>query len=225
MVSHLTHILTSLSGFFLSPICVTCGNKIEGFTGYICDSCREKLLSFGLQKVIRPEKVGSSTFYYLYPYKPHNGVDLGGAVRTLKYNGHWRLAEELAKLLFQSGQKRGLFDKTDIITAIPLHPARQRERGFNQSELIACRLGKIAGIPFGNLLQRKRNTAQQAELSALSRELNVKGAFTVLDTVDLTNKRIILLDDQITTGETLDNAGVVLITQGAASVTGLSLTH
>ena len=225
MIRSLYTLAASLSGFFLSPICVTCGKKIDDSAKYICRTCRDSLLKSGLKKIVQPDKVGAAVFYYLYSYEACDGIDLGCALRTLKYYGHWKIAHELAALIYAAGMRKGVFQKIDFITSIPLHPAKLRERGFNQSQLIASRLAVLTGLPYVNLLRRKRNTAQQAELSAPARELNVKDAFALLKPVNLSDKRIILLDDQITTGETLDNAGKILIAADAAAVLGLSLTH
>ena len=217
--------IKNLIDFLFTAYCVCCNERITDSGSYICCDCREKVSEFGGRKIVQPEKVGASVYFYLYPYEPFKDVDMGSAVRTLKYKGHFHLAEELAAMMIEACGDKPLLQEVDIFTSIPLHSARRRERGFNQSASIAKCIADEVGADYTDLLLRIKNTPKQAELSSAMRELNVKDVFRLRQPADIVNKRIVLVDDQITTGSTLDNAAKVLILSGAASVVGLSVTH
>lgn len=206
-------------------VCVSCGGSCGEKAGYICRNCAAVIAQYGGMKITAKDKIGAANLYYVFPYHSWMGVDLGRAVRIMKYEGHWKLGGELANLATHIFRKHPVLFKADIITAIPLHSSRIRERGFNQSDLIGMSLSKETGIEFLPLLKRAKNTLQQAELSAIDRELNVKDVFCMADGYNIDNKGIILVDDQITTGSTLNSAGEVLIKSGAGWVVGLSITH
>ena len=215
----------SLFDFLLPSYCVCCNDRILDSCSYICHDCRTKVTEFGGRKIVAPEKVGASVYFYLYPYEPFKNVDMGNAVRTMKYKGHFHLAQELASLMIEACGDKSLLRNADVFTSIPLHSARKRERGFNQSALMAKYFASAVGADYSELLLRIKNTPRQAELSSALRELNVKDVFRLRKDSVVVNKRIVIVDDQITTGATLDNAAKVLISSGAASVMGLSVTH
>lgn len=141
-------------------------------------------------------------------------------VHRLKY-GHWRvlagvLAEALAEELARSGQR------PDLLAPVPLHPSRERERGYNQASLLAHELGNLAGIPVARrALVRVRPTPPQVGApNAAAREAAVAGAFRC-NTRSLRGRRVMLVDDVCTTGATLNACAVALLTGGVAEVRGL----
>lgn len=151
---------------------------------------------------------------------PHIGV-LRSAVHALKYSGAEELAYPLAERL--TNALRWLDWSFDIIIPIPLHSERLRERRYNQSELlaegVAAELGLFCATDF---VARVRNTKQQAQLRGAERRNNVKGAFEV-DT-DIAGLRILLVDDVVTSGETLNECAGVLRNRGAAAIFGIAVS-
>ena len=102
---------------------------------------------------------------------------------------------------------------------VPLHPLKQREREFNQAERLARRLATATGIPVNaSLLQRRQATRAQALLTRMDRAQNVRRAFAMLRPEDLSGKRIIVLDDVLTTGATTNACAAVLRRAGAERV-------
>ncbi|MEO5616458.1 MAG: double zinc ribbon domain-containing protein [Candidatus Eisenbacteria bacterium] len=104
----------------------------------------------------------------------------------------------------------------DVVTEVPLHPARERERGYNQSALLAARLASAAGLPYvPRVLERVRATRAQARLGPTDRRRNLLDAFRVRHPEQWAGRRTLVVDDVITTGATLEAALAVL---GAAGV-------
>jgi ComF family protein len=114
----------------------------------------------------------------------------------------------------------------EVIIPVPLHPQRLRERGYNQSGLLARELGRVSGLPVweGSILRLRNTPAQVKAASADDRRSNVRGAFSCNDE-KVRGKRVLVLDDVCTTGATLDSCAVALKAAGASSVWGLVLAR
>lgn len=135
-------------------------------------------------------------------------------IRRLKFSGHAHLALPMADLMEEALEICG-----DIITCVPLHPKRRRQRGYNQSELIAKRLSELTGIPYVPLLVKARNTPPQSLMKSRDERIeNIRDAFQLKEGPDLSGKHIILTDDVFTTGATARECIALLETAGAASV-------
>jgi ComF family protein len=119
----------------------------------------------------------------------------------------------------------GIVIQGDFITPVPLHPARLRERGYNQASLIAKILSEAITIPLApNELERVRHTPRQSELGQKDRFTNIQGAFKMKPSSELMGKRIILVDDLLTTGATASEAAKTLKAAGAVEVTVIALS-
>ena len=124
--------------------------------------------------------------------------------------GRW-LAEALA-------DPRLAGRRFDLIVPVPLHPAKKRERGFNQAELLAAALQRHSGIRVQNALQRTRYTRTQTQFDRSERMDNLKGAFRLRRGSNVQDLRMLLIDDVLTTGSTLSECASVLKKAGALSV-------
>ena len=143
-------------------------------------------------------------------------------VHELKYRGRTKLAPILGDALTSLMMADPLLKSADLIAPIPLHPARRRERGYNQSELLARRVSQLSGIPVTDVLRRVKNTKTQARIvNPDKRRDNLKGAFAVRDVAALKDKQVLLIDDVTTTGATLDAAAKELKSAGAGTVYAL----
>jgi ComF family protein len=145
------------------------------------------------------------------------------AIHRFKYEGRRPLERPLAALLEERLALEGL--PAAAVVAVPLHPRRLRERGYNQSELLAGRLRRRTGLrrPPGELL-RVRDTLPQVGQDRLRRLQNVRGAFRWEGKL-LRGMPVIAVDDVTTTGATLDACAVALREAGASSVIGLTLAR
>ena len=116
-------------------------------------------------------------------------------------------------------------DSYDAIVPVPLHWRKHWERGFNQASLLAGHLAKRRGVPMVHALRRKRSTAVQASLAVAGRRRNVAGAFEIRPKARIQGKRILLIDDVMTTGATAGACAVALKRGGAKSVSLLTLAR
>ena len=146
------------------------------------------------------------------------------AIHQLKYNNFKALASPLAQLLAEYVETRPL--PVEVIVPIPLHSRRLRERGYNQSALLAQELGRLISLPVvEDSLFRLRDTPAQARApNAEIRRSNVVGVFACCDE-ELKGKQVLLIDDVCTTGATLDSCAIALNRAGASSVWGLALAR
>jgi ComF family protein len=186
------------------PICRRCGAEVE--------SARKQC---GCQNRLRALARLRSAVAYEGP------IEL--AVQRFKYQGWRRLAAPLALMLAERLVVEGLAAPWAL--AVPLHPARLRQRGFNQAELLATelRLRLALGQPPGELI-RIRATPPQVGHDRLSRLENVRGAFAWRG-ADLTGQSVLVVDDVATTGATLDACAAALRESGSGPVIGVSVAR
>lgn len=157
----------------------------------------------------------------------HYAPPLRTLVHELKYRNRTKLAPLLGDALTSLMMTDGLLKQADLLVPIPLHPARLRERGYNQSELLARRVSQLTGIPISGALRRVKNTKPQARIEDddEARKKNVKGAFAARSDAALRDKQVILIDDVTTTGATLDAAAQVLKQAGVRAVYALVIAQ
>jgi len=202
----------------MPPFCHCCGQPLDPLAkgGDLCAECR----------------AGKQPFALARAFGPYQGA-LRKAIHRLKYNGMRPLAEPLAEMAAQcfDGAVRGdppplVAAEIDFICPVPLHPDRLRLRGFNQSELIARRLGERLGLAVNAAaLRRPKPTQPQIELPAEQRRRNVRGAFAVADGEAVAGRSVLVLDDVWTTGSTITECARVLRRAKAARVFALSVAR
>ena len=147
---------------------------------------------------------------------------LRDAIHSFKYHHEWARVEQLGPHL---AKVVGQLQPIDALVPVPLHRNRLRERGFNQSAVLATMVGEQLGIPVLSALERTRATAQQTGLSAAERRLNVEGAFAVRGAGDLGGTQLLLIDDVVTTGAVLNACATTLSRGGATSVRAAALAR
>jgi ComF family protein len=188
------------------PMCIVCGDPFPSSKGvdHACGRCVEE-----------PPCFTSARSAFVYEGKVLD------AIHKLKYCGNTSLAGPLAALVNPAHLPQGL----SMVVPVPLHPGRLRERGFNQSLLIARELSRIHALPLVyDRLKRARDTGQQVGLKAAERKKNVSGAFTLDDGGFCKGEKALLVDDVITTGATLNECAKVLKKAGA-EVTAVTLAR
>lgn len=190
--------------------CFTCDDLLSKGEQYICTRCRSDLPYSDSH--IRPLPSLFKKFYGKVPLK--NALTYltfvkGGRVQKilhkLKYGGIRELAELLGNWYGGELSKYGYQDKFDIILPVPLHKSRQKKRGYNQSALFASGLSEGLGIPWSSeVLQRTVRGSSQTRKGRFERWENVKDVFVVNNVAEVASKRVLLADDVVTTGSTLE---------------------
>lgn len=139
-------------------------------------------------------------------------------IHSIKYNGMQKMAVEFGKLLANKLIKDDMIDY-EFIAPVPVHKIRKRERGYNQAELIAEGVTETIKIPLKkDLLIRNKYNVSQTQLNASQRAMNVSKSFIINKKYDYKNVNVLLIDDVLTTGSTLNTCAGVLLESGARKV-------
>ena len=181
-----------------------CGRYVGEKGPVLCDTCL-RTLPRTEQAVLRQnsteEAVGAHAAAYLFFEKDHP-IQL--VVHKMKYADQPQIGQYLGRQAAMELQDTDFFDGIDVIIPMPLHPRRLRERGYNQSEYIARGLSEVLGIPVDTThVTRIKDTPKQALQDGEGRKTNVANAFAVNHPEQLYHKHILVVDDLITTGETM----------------------
>ena len=189
-----------------------------------CPVCSERNFSGILCRVCR-KKSDLTRFLFCHDYKNAVSREL---IHAFKYGFVQELAEPLSGFLVRMVKEYKIrLQKTMLVVPIPLHSAKLRKRGFNQSELIAKNFAGYFGLNMiHDNLARNKNTEPQIEMSDFQkRKENIADAFAVLRPEEFENKKIILVDDVSTSRSTLEEAAKVLKKAGAKSIWGVVIAR
>ena len=187
-----------------APFCAKCSEPFPGAITqtFSCANCEHRILHFDCA---------------VAAYRSR------GLVRRLihqfKYAGQRHLRHPVASWLRETLHDSRLLGRHfDLIVPVPLHPARQRERGFNQAELLADLLAASIDLPTRNVLERIRYTTTQTAYDRAERMENLHGAFRLRKNRDVRGLHVLLIDDVLTTGSTLSECARILRKAGVVSV-------
>lgn len=193
-------------------MCIFCGEIFEiNEKVFVCPSCKESLEHYTYPN--EEEDINKAKAYSIFKYD--------GMVRSMlhrfKFHYHPEYSKGIVELITEKLPKN--LSGFDYVVAIPMHPKKQRKRGFDQTYLIAKQLSEELNIPFAeNKLIRIKNTKPQFKLKKHERIKNIKNAFKVTSTDFFKDKSIILIDDIYTTGITSRECKQLLLNNGADKV-------
>ncbi|MCL2755551.1 MAG: ComF family protein [Firmicutes bacterium] len=216
---------------FLFPhfTCLACDGEINvSKHSYICDVCFEKFIvcnparasgQLALSKKIAPNSKAVKVSYIYSPF--YYAPPLSDIILKLKYANEGLVAKLFAPLMVS------VLDKSyDVVIPIPLSKGRERERGFNQAMILARDVGSLIEIPvMENILVKIKNTAPQVNMSHEERLDNQKDSYSVIDTEQVKDKRIILVDDVLTSGATANECARILKRAGAKMVSIVTIAR
>jgi ComF family protein len=194
-------------------LCPDCLRRIERLPEPLCGVCRQPIAP----GIVHGCRSSAASVSLLVAVGFHDGP-LREAIHALKFEGRHGIAATLAALL--APVLTALLQEGDLMVPVPLHPSRERERGYNQAARLAAELAYLHPVEvLPAALQRTRATAQQTTLSGTQRAANVRGAFTASSPL-VAGRRVWLLDDVCTTGATLGACSQALRRAGARQVLG-----
>lgn len=237
--------LNSILSLFYPHTCPVCGKYLseneqeQEHLEWICSDCLRKLPrteqlwlrenstetsildeSSNLvreKKILHLDKAAAYLFY-------EKGKPVQHLVHLMKYSERPQIGYYLARQAVLDTQDTDFFDNIDVIIPMPLHPKRLRERGYNQSEYIARGLSEITQIPVDTThVLRTKNTPKQALQTGEGRKTNVENAFAVNHPEQMYHKHILVVDDLVTTGETMRSCLKAMKTFRGAKISVFSL--
>jgi ComF family protein len=204
----------SLADDFLSilfpRVCHACGDHLVRNETLICSACHVAIPKTGFH--LRRDNYAEKLFWgrcrlekaaaWAYYVKSGRMTRL---IYRFKYNGIREIGSELGRIYGIALTESGFMDDIDIIVPVPLHRRKERRRGFNQSLVLADAIAAVSGKPVNSCsLTRVTKTETQTVRSRIERWKNVEGIFAVEDGSSLQNSHVLLVDDVITTGSTID---------------------
>lgn len=204
--------------YLLFPrVCEACGNPLGKNEEVLCFDCLFELPRTNYcnelnnpitQMFVGRMKIEKATALFHF----HKGSKFRKLLHGLKYKHKPEIGVILGKELGSEMLASGNFSDIDYIVPVPLHPSRQKERGYNQSERIGSGISEITGIPLsvGNLI-RNQKTTTQTKMNKEERWNNVSGKFIVKNPELFAGKHLLLIDDVITTGATTESCGQTLL--------------
>ncbi len=217
-------LIADLCNILLPRKCVVCQQTLEPSEQYICTSCSIQMPRYPLQSIedneplrkvwnFAPVQYGATLMYYRHQSDFHN------ILIKIKYKGGAQLGIKIGEWAATEITHLQLAEKIDVIVPVPADRKRIKTRGYNQAEMIARGMGRIMHRPVMNLLIKKDTGTSQTKLSQKARKENTIGKYEANIPQDWRGKRILLVDDVLTTGATIGNcAQAILATDSQATI-------
>jgi ComF family protein len=208
------------------PVCPTCYSKIKFITSPLCTCCGIPFSGADTSDHLCGDCTISKPAYSVARALGHYDATLLGAIHNFKYRGKTASGKILGRLMAENDYPAVDFQEYTLTIPVPLHVRRLRERGFNQSVILAREIARKFHTPLDFLtLRRYIYTEPQINLGKRERESNVRGAFKIMNPEKIKDQRIILVDDVYTTGSTVKECARLLLKEGASSVAVLTLAR
>jgi ComF family protein len=182
------------------PACARCGASL-GARRDFCGACAGRLFACRLIRAAAAHRGPAASL-----------------VHAFKFRGSPSAARAAGRLLARDFARRPELSGFDALVPVPLHPRRERERGYNQAEILARELGAASGLPLLDLLERRRGSAPSWRLRREARRAELSGAFAARPGAGAAGRRLLLVDDVCASATTLEECALALRRAGAADV-------
>lgn len=228
-------LLASFADLLFPTLCLGCGRSLGANEKILCAHCRINLPETGQHREPYNQDLLNKfagkvpiAFLVSFVYFTKGGI-VQKLIHQIKYKGQKEAAKELANWYgYQLKMESHLVDNVDLLVGVPLHKSRLNQRGYNQADWIAEGLSEALSIPARtDVLVRKRFRSSQTRKNRMERWENVKTVFDVPDYREVVGKNIVIVDDVLTTGATLEACAAELLKAGCRSVGVLTIaaTH
>ena len=215
-MNSLHEIIDSLSHLLFPHTCDGCGSDLVATHSSLCLRCIESLPLTNFEYY--PGNPVEKRFYGRLPidhataqFYFTKGSLLARLVHQVKYKGNQQLGLQLGKMMGDSLKRSGRFD-ADMIIPLPLFPLKEKKRGYNQADLLCEGIAEYLHLPIvKNVIIRPQHTDTQTSKGRIERWKNIEGKFVLTDPSIINGKHILLVDDVITTGATLESCGSGLL--------------
>ena len=205
-------------------VCCVCGAHTRSGAAYVCLRCRATLRTLDLHTL--PDNEITDRFWArlpvaraaaLLPYR--RGTPAEKVMHALKYDNRPDVGVSLGAWFGMILAGSSVFGPVDAIVPVPLHPARERQRGYNQAERIGAGLAHTLEAPcLAHAVRRTRHTQTQTRMSQFERMENMEGVFALAHASPLHGRHVLLVDDVLTTGATLEAVGREVLKAAPASI-------
>lgn len=204
------NLIKDFLGLLFPEACFICGKSLFKNESTVCTPCFVHLPETHFHS--DPDNPASRIFWGRVPFESvtalyyfRKGGSAQQLIHKMKYQGHQEIGYFLGHLLGSAIQESAQFQAIDVVLPVPLHIKKRRQRGFNQAELIARGVGEVLGLkPDLHAVFRKKSTGTQTKRSRYNRWENVDGIFELSPSSNLAGKHVLIIDDVITTGATLE---------------------
>lgn len=224
--------LNDFISLFFPEVCAACGSNLVSNESVICTGCVLNLPYTDFH--LHPDNRLAKQFWGRVPFVHCNtylyfskGSKVQNLMHQLKYNNRPEVGFKLGEMF---GKKLNAImenQKPDVIIPIPLHPGKEKKRGYNQSEHFALGLSAALSIPTKNSIYRSVATETQTRKSRFVRYENMKDVFLINNIQDIQNKHVLIVDDIITTGATIESCAnkILEISGTRVSIAGIAFTY
>ena len=206
------NILEEIIKLIYPPVCSFCG-KID--KNYLCENCKKNLQELEKVHIDRYKNKFFNEHIYIFKYEKY----IREKILNYKFNDKPYYYKTFTKIFTTNKKMCDILKSYDIIIPVPIHNKRRKQRGYNQTELIAKELAKeILNLDYMNILTKNENAKPQSLLNKEQRIENAKNVYGVIKNIDIENKKILIFDDIYTTGATANECAKLLRNQNPKKI-------